>query len=511
MGCRKPTVTNWDVDLSGPIVNSKLNIKNFLGDSLFDNSAGLLKLHINRELAFIKVDSLIKLPDTTITQQFFWPSFATTTLNPGQNMPFLPPSPLQFNINNGVALKHGVVRKGMLMVEFSNTVSGPLHFIYRLPGVKKGNAIFEISEDVPPGNNSLIKQYPLDGYYIDLTAGGAAQFNTLIQSYSVSVRPDGQPVQVSFGKGVTAKITYKDIIPQYVKGYFGQQTVDLNLDTVQFNVFNNFSASNFLLHDATFNFNILNQFGAEFNGSLNNIVSINTPNNNTVALNAASLSGINLNRAYDVNGQINATVKQVALNKNNSNILPFLSNLPNKITYGGQITINPLGNTSAYNDFAYYNTGIKIYGDITIPLKFNADAFYLQSEVPINLSNLSQVDNVNYGNIIVNFRNGYPFDVLLQVYLEDENNTIIDSLFVPGQNIIPKGALNSLNYVQFPNIGKLAIPFNKEKMAHIKQSKKALLKAKLLMPPNPPDIHLMDTYEIDVALILEVNYNVRRK
>lgn len=510
--CRKETVTSWDVDLTGPIVSSKLNIKNFLDDSLFESGPnGLLTLRVNREIAYIKVDSLLKLPDTTITNQFLWPSFSTTTLNPGQTINLLPPSPLVFNIANGVALKYSIIRKGILTIKFSNTITEPIDFKYLLPGVKKNNQAFFISETIPPGNNSLIKSYALDGYSIDLTAGGIAAFNTIIQNYTVSISNSANPAEITFGKGAIAELSYSEIIPQYALGYFGQQDIALDVDTATFDVFKNFNATNFALSDATFDFSIINEFGAEFNAKLNNINSINTVNNSSVGLVTQQLNSININRAIDVNGKINTSVKFISLNKNNSNILNYLSNLPNKITYGGLIKLNPLGNMSGYGDFAYFNTGIRVRADINIPLKFNANAFYLQSEAPIDLSNVNQLNNVNYGNIIINSRNGYPFEAVLQAYLLDENKTIIDSLFVPGNNIIPKGITDAQNLVTASTFQKLYIPFDANKLASFKKSKSILLKAKLNMPPNPPEITILDSYEIDVDMILDVNYRVKRK
>ena len=65
--CRKETVASWDVDITGPVISSKLNIRHFLTDSLFTSDAnGILNLNVNREVAYIKVDSLLKLPYTTI-------------------------------------------------------------------------------------------------------------------------------------------------------------------------------------------------------------------------------------------------------------------------------------------------------------------------------------------------------------------------------------------------------------------------------------------------------------
>ncbi len=510
--CRKETVTSWDVDITGPIVSSKLNIKNFLDDSLFQSgSTGLLTLRVNRQLAYIKIDSLLKLPDTTITNQFLWPSFSTTTLNPGQTINLLPPSPLVFNVANGVALKYSVIRSGILSVKFSNTLLEPIDFKYLLPGVIKNNQPFLISETIPPGNNSLIKTYSLNGYAVDLTAGGNAQFNTLMQNYTVSVSNSANPAEISFGKGAIAELSYSQIIPQYAKGYFGQQDIVLDVDTATFDVFKNFKATNFMLSDATFDFSIVNEFGAEFNANLNSINSINSINNSTVSLNAQQLNSININRALEVNGNINSTVKFISLNKNNSNILNYLSNLPNKITYGGLIKLNPLGNMSGYTDFAYYNTGIKVLADINIPLQFNADAFYLQSGAPIDFSNLNQLNNVNYGNIIINARNSYPFEAVLQAYLLDENKLVVDSLFQIGNNTIPKGITNAQNVVTQSTFQKLYIPFDTQKLANFKKSKSLLLKAKLNMPPNPPDIKILDTYEIDVDMIIDVNYRVKRK
>ncbi len=512
LSCRKETVTNWDVDLTGPIVSSKLNIKNFLNDTLFSTDAnGLLTLSVNRQVAYVKVDSLIKLPDTTIINQFLWPSPFPSTLTPGQTVAFLPPTPLVFNINNGVALKYGLVRNGTLNIKFSNTVSQPLDFIYVLPGVTKNSVPFSIHETIPPGNNSLIKSYPLDNYSFDLTGGGTANFNTIIQNYTVSMSSSAQPAEVDFGQGAKIEISYSNIVPQYVRGYFGMQSVPVNIDTAKLDIFKNFNATNFQLSDATLDFSLINEFGAEFSGSLYNIKSINTVNQNSVTLNTQQLAAININRAYDVNSQVNPTVKLISLNKTNSNILSFLSNLPDKIAYAGNINLNPLGNTSGYNDFAYYNTGIKVMADISIPLKFTATQFLLQSTTPIDFGTLKQLDNVNYGNFIIAATNGYPFDAILQAYLLDDKNTVVDSLFVPGNNIIPKGTIDAQNNVTSSTSKRLYIPFDTNKLVNIKKSKNMQLKIRLVMPPNPPYISIKDTYEIDIDILLDVNYNVKRK
>jgi hypothetical protein len=125
---------------------------------------------------------------------------------------------------------------------------------------------------------------------------------------------------------------------------------------------------------------------------------------------------------------------------------------------------------------------------------------------------LDQLDNVNYGNFIVSAKNGYPFDVVLQAYLVDAQNNIIDSLFVNGNNVIAKGITNSQHVVISPSNQRLSIPFDKAKLENIKKSKNMKLTARLNMPtPQPPEITIMDNYEIDINIILDVNYKVKRK
>ncbi|MBK6523607.1 MAG: hypothetical protein IPG08_15545 [Sphingobacteriaceae bacterium] len=85
-------------------------------------------------------------------------------------------------------------------------------------------------------------------------------------------------------------------------------------------------------------------------------------------------------------------------------------------------------------------------------------------------------------------------------------------LFVPGNNVIAKGITNTQHVVIASSYQRLYIPFDNAKLQNIKKSKNIKLKAKLVMPtPQPPEISLKDTYEIDIDIIIDVNYKVKRK
>lgn len=509
--CRKPTVASWDVDVVLPLVNSQLNIKNFLGDSIFKpDNTGLLNLSVTRTLTAVKLDSLIRLPDTTIVNSFTVPAVFPATLTPGQVLSFFPPGELTFNIGNGVALKKIDLRSGKLRIKFTNDLAEPLDLIYKFVSVTKNGQPLLITETVPPLPDSLVKTYDLSGYNLAMTGLNGTTYNTIVQTYTVIVNPMAAAVTVTYAQGAHAHVSYSDLVPQYIEGYFGQQTISIPADTAELDFLKNVQASNFMLSDASLNFRILNEFGAEFRSSLSNVKSLNTQTSNNVSLSTSQLSNININRANKVGTAIYPSVKTISLTNSNSNITTFLSNLPDKLTYQGSVNVNPLGNLSGYNDFAFYNTGIKVVADINIPLKFNADYFKLVSNANIDFSNLKQLDHVNYGEFIISTLNGYPFQAKLQAYLLNDQGLVIDSLVAPG-GIIDRGLIDNQNVVYQATQSQLRLPLNQDKIANLKRSRKLRIETYFIMPPGPAPIKIYENYTFDVNIIAELNYRAERK
>ena len=80
LSCKKET--SWDVDLAIPIARSHLNISNFFGDTIFQaDPTGLLHIAFSRDLINFTMDSLVKLPDTTVNLGYIIPF--NTSLSPG--------------------------------------------------------------------------------------------------------------------------------------------------------------------------------------------------------------------------------------------------------------------------------------------------------------------------------------------------------------------------------------------------------------------------------------------
>ncbi|GIV26262.1 MAG: hypothetical protein KatS3mg027_0076 [Bacteroidia bacterium] len=510
--CKKEKFAYWDVDLVSPIARGTLNIKNFFGDSLFqsDNNQ-ILHLKFFKKVGDIKVDTLVKLKDTTLTYSFV--ALFTATVGPN-TMLFYKDEEIDFQIPNDARLRYGIVKEGTLKVKYTNTTRFPLLFQYKLKSATQNSSNFFITEIIPPGNTPTIKTYNFDGYDLNFTGISGNKYNTIVHSFTVYTAPNAQPDSIIFGQGINAEISYEKIIPQYIEGYFGQQDIRIPYDSAVIGFSKTLEASNFQINSAYINFHIVNDFGVDIQGSLDTVNSINTTNSSVVKLNANSLNSININRATKTGNwvnPVNSTTTTININTNNSNLKPFIENLPNYLGYSGRIKVNPNGNISATNDFAYYNTGIRIFADIDVPLKFSADYFRLQDVLDINFENVKQLNNVNEGRILFNISNNYPFKVKLQAYLLDANNSILDSLILPTNNSIEMAFVNANNDITAPRNSQLIAYMNKNTIENLKKSKKIKVVSYMYLPPSPPDVVIYENYYLDIVISVDVNYRTISK
>ena len=512
--CRKSLESDWDVDIESPIARSTLNIQNFLGDTLFQTDpTGLLHLAFSKQIAGFQLDSLIKIPDTLIVDTFLViPNF---TVTPGQTLPGFPQTQeVPFSINNGVEVRRIVMNNGILKVKYTNTFTQPLTFSLTISSAKKYGLPFTINETINPGAVGLTVNYDLSSYDIDMTGLLGNRVNTIGQTVNITSPLWAQTAVTQTGQKIKAEISYANLVPYYVEGYFGKQTLTLPYDSVKIDIGNNITVNNLKINSAAINFKIVNEFGVDINAQLSKIKSVNTLSNTTIILNSTGLSNLNINRAGKTNNFSNPvfpSVKTVSINTGNSNLKPFLENTPDYLAYSGTISINPLGNVSGSNDFAFLNTGINIYADVDLPLQIQANYFKLVSTVKADLTSLKLLDDVNYGNLILMATNGFPFTAVLQAYILDDKQIIIDSLFkVPG-NTIDRGIINANNDVIQNVATKLLIPFDQNKIKNLKLCKFIKFVSQFNMPTSPPDVKIYESYDLDIILSMDVNYKVRKK
>jgi len=518
--CRKEN-TFWEDDLVAPLAHGNLSLGNkFTDTTLVSNPDISLKIAFDTELINYGIDSLLKIPDTTITT-VVTNSFAPVVLAPG-NQIFSNTSNTYYDFPNGILLTTASIKFGKVKVELSNTARQPLSYHYQLQSAFRNSVMLDTIFEIPQGiystsptsvcvtPGSLTCYINLIGYDIDFTGTNNNLNNTVIQSGTVSISTSAVTDTLFTNTGLISKFTFMGMVPQYAQGYFGNQSVTVGPDTAAFDVFNTIQSGMLNLNSATVKLRIVNEFGVAMRATINNLSSISTANANTTVLTSTVI-----NTPYNINGAINngpfspvtAATKTITLNQNNSNIPNFTGNLPDKFAYKLTTLLNPAGNQGGNNDFAYYGTGFKAYLSADIPMHFSASNIVLADTMALDLSGVNQFDNINYGQLILSATNSYPFSINLQGYLLDENKNTIDVLFST-PNTIAAPMLDANFKVIAPLQSKLLAPLTRSKMDNLKKAKYIYYAATFNTANQPNQIKFYDYYTLALLLTADVNYTI---
>lgn len=502
----------WDTQILAPLITASLDINNILPDSILQTNAdSSMKIVFQNDIYQLAMDTLFKIPDTTLKQIYTIPF--PVTFNPGQVVVNNSLSETTYNLQ-GVQLRATTVKSGFVHYQIKSLIKEVTDFVYSIPCAKLNGVPFTINVSVPAavGNIPGIydQTYDLSGYVFDLTGIYHNKVNTLYTSSTSMVSPTGQPVLVNNTDSLIINNSFFNIIPSYAKGYFGQKTFDVGPSETKFSLFNRIVGGTLQLEDVNFNLKIENPIGLDAQIYFNNLSSVNSHTGNVINLNNSIIgAATNINRASESGGNVFQTVANFPLTTSNSNIKQMIENLPDKFGYSMQIIANPLGNISGSNDFIYSDKLMKASMDIEVPLSLVATNLTLVDTLALNISN-NGVQKVNDGTITLSADNGFPFNAAMQIYYLNDANVAVDSIFA-STNVIDEAPINSDLRVISKKLTQIVIPMSAKKMDLLYNTKKLMLKIKFNTSSQPDYIKIYSDYTIDVKLIGDFNYTIQLK
>ncbi|HXD94548.1 MAG TPA: hypothetical protein VNX01_15185 [Bacteroidia bacterium] len=521
----KRSPTTWEDDVVAPLATGSLTLANLFPDTVIKaNADSSLKISFETALINYQLDSLIKIPDTTITIPFVF-TYGTFTITPGLSIPISTntATPNVYNLPSGIQLKKAIIRQGKINFVMKNTVYQPLVYHYQLLSATKNNHILDTTFYIPkadsangiPGTlNGVIN---LAGYTIDFSGLNHNGFNTTVEIDSVHVAPYAQPIgHIYNNQGFNAQFTFEGMVPQYATGYFGNQSITVGPDTASFVGFSTIKKGLLSLNSANVNLNINNQFGVSMKATISQLTSINTnnPSVQTLTCTNGQLNNLIVSQGIDNNGPNNPVINispgilPVSLNNSNSNVKYFIGNLPNKLTYKLNAQINPFGNQGLNSDFGYYGTSFSANLSMDVPLYFAASNLMLADTVSLNVSNVSQLQNVNKGNLILTATNQYPFSIYLTAVLLDENKHPIDNLF-SSPSLIEAPPIDAVSgKVLSPLKSKLFIPLSPQKIANVQKARYVSYSATFNTANQPTQVKFYSNYTLDLLLTADLNYTI---
>ncbi|HLG34999.1 MAG TPA: hypothetical protein VI757_08980 [Bacteroidia bacterium] len=505
----------WDIDVLVPLVRSTLDISNLINDTLLQSDTNhVLHLVYEKNLYDLNLDSLVSIPDTVIK----------TTVDYHVSVPVPPNFPVysdtsQFALAvNGPQIRLAILRNGTLTLKAVNYLQTKLKYVFKIPGATLGIDTFIKTGFVSAAsaNDSLTYEtnYDLAGYEINMTGTSGTSYNTISYFLEVRTDPAGDTVYTSaITPIVNLYETFADIFPEYVKGYLGQDTISEGPSTTQVDIFKKIQSGILNLADAKLTCTIENGIGADGRLIISNITGVNNRTGGNVSLSSTQLinRSINIDRALETGQPISppqTTQKIISVNSTNSNIVDFIENLPDALSYSVQLYTNPIppGNISGSNDFVYADYLITTKMRFEMPLSFSAGNLTFVDTVDFISKPEETFADFRSGKLKLIAENGFPFQVALTLTLLDENIAALSTLSSTG--IIASGVVGANGRVNQKVESVVDIPVSETQMAALKKTKKIITRASFTTAQYPVIRNIYDDYSIGITLVADFTYMI---
>lgn len=510
ISCKREERTTWNSDVLLPLASGSLHIDDLVPDSLLSaDENSLWHLILTENLTDFDLDTLVGIPDTTISKKFNVPIIGGPFPIPAGQV-IIDEEENNLLTLNDVELREIHIQSGFLEYSIRSYINGYLDCNYELPGVTLDGVGTFIAITTQPSVG--ITPYTEEGvidlshHHIDLTGETGAMFNRIYTH--LTIEPSvGAPTQtlVSGDDSVVVELRFVDPVVEYARGYFGQQFYHLN-QQVNFGDHVNFPDGSLNLDQARMKFHISNSVGADARIEFGALSNYNTANNTSVALDYQPLfEPLNITRAFDNGGSVISTEYDFVMNELNSNIVPFIENLPDAFTLQGDISINPLGDVSAGHDFIYSENALHANLELDIPLLVSVDNMTFVDTIDIG----SAVDLEAEGFLYLYANNYFPFSARCDAFLIDSENHYVASLI--NHDVIASGMNTSVIGLTAPVESVLSIPLNSAIIEGFNTEHRIVIQIILDSPEFNQPSGLYKNYKIDYKIVGDANVKLGYK
>lgn len=508
--CRKePAKPQWDVDLVLPLARTTLTLSNLVADSLLDTDAtGNVSILYTAELFSLNLDTILTAPDTSFQYAYALPFSGPFHFPPGASFGSSADA-TRFNLQD-LALSKLIIRSGMVDLAITNMMNGNIIGDFSLPGATINNEVLAMQVHMPPGTpaspSHVTRSKALDGYTFDLTGPTHNSANTLSTELNYSNAPDGESVTVTDQDSLLATVSYRDIVPEYATGYFGSRDLQLDPDTTTLGLFQNITGT-LNLAEVNAQLRLVNGIGVDARAHIHQVRSLNTRTGQGVDL-IAPITGhaVNINRAVDLGHGPGEMASSYAMHAGNSNIKVFLENLPDRIAYDLDVSINPLGNVSSGHDFFYHGSKLSAELEVDIPLRLIATNLTLRKVMKVDLAGSAEHHALKSGVLHLYIDNGFPFSAAITLEVvdgEDETRTMLLE-----EGMVPSAVLGGDGLVASSSSVLLDVSIDPAQMALLHQTGRLRVTAAFNTIDQHEHVWIMENYRMDVQATMEANYLV---
>jgi len=429
ISCKKEKTT-WNTDWNTPLIYGDLTVNDLVfGNTISENPEGFASLFFDKSVFSFSIDTLIKLKDTTLLHKGHSP-FESFTLAPGAV--FNSTSIDKVYELGELELKRILLKEGLLKLKIESPWQGKTILKLKLTKTKDENGVFfEKSYNISAAtqSNRFIVNDIIDltNFDFDLTGTNGNLINNLTAIVEVTSAEETNTFSIYNTDTVYISMELKDLIPKYVKGYFGEYKLS---DTVSVSIpqLKHITSGQVDLDSINLGLSMHNSFKLLSQATVHQLKGKNTTTNTSLELTFPLLnSTLNINTASGGLYNYVPSVFNLPIHSGNSNILAFMENLPDSIDIGYTVHINPFGNSSGGNDEYFPNSifDLKLNGDF--PLHFGLNALTLVDTFEIDFTQ-NETISLNNGKITIDYQNKFPFGANASLLLLDDANTLLETI-----------------------------------------------------------------------------------
>lgn len=512
-GCRKEDgPARWDVDVALPLLTTRLTIGDLVPDSLHAvGSDGTVTLVYASELFAVDLDTLLGLPDTTFSYAYAMPLVGNDQFSLPAGFPVISQNNLVRFALPQVQLTRLDIRSGDLHVDMRNMINSTVLGQFGIPTAQFPDGANTLSVAVGPGSPGQpalgTVTRDLAGTRLDLRGPTFDQVNSLATNVAANLDPEGSGALVTNQDSVVVQVRYNNLVAAYARGYFGTSTITRTDQESRLTLFDRFVGGDLDLDQVSMRVHVENGVGMDIQVRLSSFQAYNSRTGAVVDMQHAIMQGpINLDRAVDHGNGFAPSQYQRVLDNTNSNLDAFIENLPDRVRYGVEIQLNPLGDISNGNDFLYYESRLAADLEMEVPLTLIAADLTLEQFSKPDLPGDAEHPGIEQGTLHLFANNGFPFAARILLDLVDEEGNVLST--VPVEGSVQAGHIGTDGLVNAPVRSTVHAPLNSAQVALLYGEARLRTRVAFDTDPQYGHVRVLDTYAMDIQVTVDGTYMV---
>jgi hypothetical protein len=429
--CKKEK-TNWNTNWSAPLIHGHLTMEDLIPQEYIEtNSDNYLSIVYHEPIYSFSLDTLIDLPDTTINRKTAV-NFPNITVAPG--FTFIDAYEQLYDLDQ-IELKRVIVKSGEVEMTIRSPWPGKSKLTFDFPKILEQGSPFNETFLMAAGTTSNPSEQSsnidMSGFDIDFTGITGLVFNTISGDITIESDEATDSYDITNSDSIEYDITFKNLIPDYAKGYFGSYSFT---DTTgfAFPFMDKVLGGSIDIDSIDLTISIKNGFNLIAQSKINLLKGINSKTLTDVDL-TFPLLGTSLNINPASGGLYNYTPSEypIVVNNSNSNVTGFIENLSDSVVLGYELFVNPFGNVTAGDDELFPGSEMEIFLDAEFPVEFGANQLALTDTFEIEYKPNTAYTPEN-AEITLSYDNGFPLGADISLFLLDTNGVLLETIPADG-------------------------------------------------------------------------------